>query len=107
MERNSDLPADAPMVHVVPLVKESGDVYFFIFDKQSVPSILQTMGRFAADAEHNFSWYDTRVVNDRIRGAVAGVLGNPHNQTIEYTPEVRAGLLRLMYKQAKSIQKGM
>jgi hypothetical protein len=42
-------------VNVLALVKD-GERYVFLYDENSVPTLLQTLGRYAADPELNFSW---------------------------------------------------
>lgn len=53
-------------INVIALVKET-DRYIFLYDSESASTLLQTMGRFAADAELNFSWYDAAVLSQKVR----------------------------------------
>lgn len=53
-------------INVLALVKE-GERYIFLYDDQSTPQILQTLGRYAADPELSFSWYDAAVLSQRVR----------------------------------------
>jgi hypothetical protein len=53
-------------INVIALVKET-DRYIFLYDSESSATLLQTMGRFAADAELNFSWYDAAVLSQKVR----------------------------------------
>ena len=57
------MPAD---LNVLALVKD-GERYVFMYDEHSVPQLLQTLGKFAADPELNFSWYDAAVLSQRVR----------------------------------------
>lgn len=57
MERN---------VNVIALVKD-GERYVFLYDDQSTPQLLQTLGRYAADPELNFTWYDAAVLSQKVR----------------------------------------
>lgn len=57
MERN---------VNVLALVKD-GERYVFLYDENSTPQLLQTLGRYAADPELNFSWYDAAVLSQKVR----------------------------------------
>ncbi len=50
----------------VALVKD-GQRYVFFYKDEDIPKILQTLGRFAADPELSFSWYDAAVVSQKIR----------------------------------------
>jgi hypothetical protein len=53
-------------VNVVALVKGS-ERYVFLYDDQSAATLLQTLGRFAADAELSFTWYDAAVLSQKVR----------------------------------------
>ncbi len=53
-------------MNVLALVKD-GERYVFLYDEHSLPQLLQTLGRFAADPELNFSWYDAAVLSQRVR----------------------------------------
>lgn len=53
-------------VNVIALVKD-GERYVFLFDRESAPQLLQTLGKHAADPELNFSWYDAAVLSQRVR----------------------------------------
>ena len=53
-------------INVLALVKD-GERYVFLYDEQSTSQVLQTLGRYAADPELNFSWYDAAVLSQRVR----------------------------------------
>jgi hypothetical protein len=53
-------------VNVLALVKD-GDRYVFLYDDRSLPQLLQTLGRYAADPELSFSWYDAAVLSQKVR----------------------------------------
>ena len=53
-------------VNVLALVKD-GERFVFLYDEQSVAALLQTLGRYAADPELSFSWYDAAVLSQKIR----------------------------------------
>lgn len=53
-------------VNVLALVKD-GERYVFLYDEKSVATLLQTLGRYAADPELNFSWYDAAVLSQKVR----------------------------------------
>jgi hypothetical protein len=55
-------------VNVLALLK-NGERYVFLYDDQSVETLLQTLGRYASDPELSFSWYDAAVLSQRIRQA--------------------------------------
>ena len=53
-------------VNVLALVKE-GERFIFLYDDESSATLLQTFGRFAADKELSFSWYDAAVLSQKLR----------------------------------------
>lgn len=53
-------------VNVIALVKDA-ERYIFLYDDESAPTVLQTMGRFASDPELSFSWYDAAVLAQKVR----------------------------------------
>ena len=53
-------------INVLALLKD-GERYVFLYDDRSADQLLQTLGRYAADPELNFSWYDAAVLSQRIR----------------------------------------
>ena len=55
-------------VNVLALVRE-GERYVFLYDEQSVPTLHRTLGRYAADPELNFNWYDAAVMSQKVRQA--------------------------------------
>jgi hypothetical protein len=55
-------------VNVLALVK--GDQrYLFLFDDENRTETLRTLGKFAADPELDFTWYDAAVLSRKIREA--------------------------------------
>jgi DTW domain-containing protein YfiP len=57
-------------VNVLALVKGQ-QRYLFLFDDQNRTETLRTLGRFAADPELDFTWYDAAVLSRKIREATA------------------------------------
>lgn len=55
-------------VNVLAMVKD-GERFVFLYDDDSIPETLQTLGRFAADPELNFTWYDAAVLCQKLRDA--------------------------------------
>lgn len=53
-------------VNVLALVKD-GERYVFLYDDDSSAALLQTLGKFAASPELNFSWYDAAVLSQKVR----------------------------------------
>ncbi len=53
-------------LNVLALVKD-GERFVFLYDNKSAPQILQTLGKFAADPELCFTWYDAAVLSQKVR----------------------------------------
>ncbi len=53
-------------VNVLALVKGE-ERYIFLFDDENRVNTLRTLGRYAADPELSFSWYDAAVLSQKIR----------------------------------------
>jgi hypothetical protein len=53
-------------INVIALVKDA-ERYIFLYDGESAPALMQTLGRFAGDPELSFSWYDAAVLSQKIR----------------------------------------
>ena len=53
-------------MNVLALVKGT-ERYVFLYDDESHRALLQTMGRFASDADLSFTWYDAAVLSQKIR----------------------------------------
>lgn len=55
-------------MNVLALVKES-ERYVFLYDDRSPGALLQQLGRYAADEELSFTWYDAAVLSQKVRNA--------------------------------------
>ena len=53
-------------MNVLALVKDS-ERYIFLYDDESPGALLQTLGRFAADPELSFTWYDAAILSQKVR----------------------------------------
>lgn len=53
-------------MNVLALVKGS-ERYVFLYDDESPGALLQQLGRFAADSELSFTWYDAAVLSQKVR----------------------------------------
>jgi len=53
-------------VNVLALVKDS-ERYVFLYDDEGCDSLLRTLGRYAADNELSFTWYDAAVLSRKVR----------------------------------------
>jgi hypothetical protein len=70
-------------VNVLALMK-NGERYVFLYDDNSVETLLQTLGRYASDPELSFSWYDAAVLSQRVQGQPASQsspVPEPHSGT--------------------------
>ena len=54
------------VMNVLALVKDS-ERYVFIYDDASPNTLLQTLGRFAADKDLSFTWYDAAILSQKVR----------------------------------------
>ena len=50
---------------MVALVK-GVERYFFNFDLNHVSELLRTLGKYASDPELKFTWYDAKVLSQRV-----------------------------------------
>lgn len=57
-------------VNVLALVKDS-ERYVFLYDDESTGALIQTLGKFAADEELSFTWYDAALLSQRLRNTEA------------------------------------
>ena len=56
------------MRNILALVKDdTGERFIFFYDEQSSERLLQTLGRYAADPELNFSWHDAAMLSQKVR----------------------------------------
>jgi hypothetical protein len=53
-------------INVLALLKGS-ERFVFLYDDESADQLLQTLGKYAADPELNFSWYDAATLSQRVR----------------------------------------
>ncbi len=72
-------------VNVLALVKGS-EQYVFFFDDSNRTEMLRTLGRYAANPELSFTWYDAAVLSEKIRQALPAA-GNPaESNTASHAP---------------------
>lgn len=64
-------------INVLALVKD-GERFVFLYDDDSSAQLLQTLGRYAADPELNFSWYDAAVLSQKVRRLQQEAKENEH-----------------------------
>lgn len=53
-------------MNVLALVKDS-ERYVFLYDDESPDAILHQLGRYAADPELSFTWYDAAILSQKVR----------------------------------------
>lgn len=53
-------------MNVLALVKD-GERFIFLYDDESTPELLRTLGKYAADKDLSFSWYDAAVLSQKVR----------------------------------------
>ena len=53
-------------INVLAMVKGT-ERYIFLYDDQNRVETLRMLGRYAADPQLSFSWYDAAVMSKRIR----------------------------------------
>lgn len=56
-------------INVLALVKGE-ERFIFLYDDANRTETLRMLGRFAADADIDFTWYDAAVLSKRIRDSV-------------------------------------
>ena len=59
----------AKTVNVLALHKQESR-YMFMFQDRDLPKLLQTLGRYAADPELDFTWHDAAVLANKARKLV-------------------------------------
>jgi hypothetical protein len=53
-------------INVIALVK-GGERYVFLYDDDSRAEAIKTLGRYAANPDLSFSWYDAAVLGQKVR----------------------------------------
>ncbi|MCA9064670.1 MAG: hypothetical protein KDA96_16475 [Planctomycetaceae bacterium] len=56
----------ASAVNVLALVRD-GHRFVFLYDDQSLDTVLATLSEYACDPELDFTWYDAAVLAQRVR----------------------------------------
>jgi hypothetical protein len=77
------IPWGPPMtsrdINVIALVK-GGERYVFLYDDESRDEALKMLGRYAANPELSFSWYDAAVLGQKVRQ------NTPRPKRIKFVP---------------------
>jgi hypothetical protein len=53
-------------VNVLALVRD-GQKYVFLYDDNSIETVLAQLAEFADDPELDFTWYDAAMLTERVR----------------------------------------
>ncbi len=53
-------------MNVLALVKDS-ERYVFLYDDESPEAVLHQLGRYAADPQLSFTWYDAAILSQKVR----------------------------------------
>ena len=66
-------------INVLAMVKGE-ERYVFLYDDANRVETLRTLGRYAADPQLSFSWYDAAVMSKKIRELAAELEASESNQ---------------------------
>jgi len=72
-------------VNVLALVKGS-EQYVFFFDDSNRTEMLRTLGRYAANPDLSFTWYDAAVLSEKIRQALPAAGSTGESKTVSAPP---------------------
>ena len=61
-------------MNVIGLIKANNERYVFIYTEEGRSDVLRTLGRFAANEELSFTWYDAALVSNLLRQTPSGVV---------------------------------
>lgn len=75
-------------INVLALVKGE-ERYIFLFDDSNRTETLRMLGRYAADPELSFSWYDAAMLSQKIRDALPAISLNASKTTTSSHPQRR------------------
>jgi hypothetical protein len=76
-------------INVLALVKGE-EQYIFLFDDSNRTETLRMLGRYAANPELSFSWYDAAVLSERIRQAFPADSSSTAAPSAASQPKLRA-----------------
>lgn len=66
-------------VNLLALVR-NGHRYVFLYDDNSVETVLATLSQYASDPDLDFTWYDAAIMAQRVRR-----LRTKHNRTEDFS----------------------
>ena len=67
-------------VNVLALVKDE-ERFVFLYDSDSIETLLEQLGQHAADPELSFTWYDAAVLSQRVRNLRSQSSDTSHDVT--------------------------
>ena len=67
---DAQIPFFRKEINVLALIKGE-ERYIFLYDDNNRTETLRTLGRFAADPQLSFSWYDAAVMSKKVREMAA------------------------------------
>lgn len=86
-------------INVLAMVKGE-ERYIFLYDDDHRTETLRMLGRYAADPQLSFTWYDAAVLSKKIRETAAAVdAGHMHCQTVPDTRPERIAAPRFTLPQ--------
>ena len=53
-------------IHVMRL-ERNGEHFIFVYDREHISDVIQTLGRWASTPELDFSWYDAARLSKEVR----------------------------------------
>ena len=56
-------------MNVLALVRDEHR-FIFLYDDNSIDTVLATLSEYASDPEMEFSWYDAAILAQRVRGLI-------------------------------------
>lgn len=72
-------------VNVLALVRGE-EQYIFIFDPARRTDLLRLLGRYAADPELAFNWFDAAVLSHKIRELMPATIAASSNEATQAAP---------------------
>lgn len=72
-------------VNVLALVRGE-EQYIFIFDPARRTDLLRLLGRYAADPELAFNWFDAAVLSHKIRELMPATIAAPASEATQSAP---------------------
>lgn len=55
-------------MNFIGLVKDNGEQYVFVYDRESTHELIRIFGDYASDPELSFTWFDAGYMSHRVRG---------------------------------------